>query len=90
MDPMTSKIAEGLQMGLTHFLNTTELNKQCREDIETLIKFINAIPYVTTGSIGVKDYWRSMKDLLKHIELEGVNSPFYGLKSQVEKVMRYF
>ncbi len=91
MNPMSSKMVVGLEMELQWFVNSTELNNQCREDIKTLLKYIQATPFVTTQSVGVKNnQWKFMKELLRCIEVEGLNGPCYGLKSQIEKIMRYF
>lgn len=90
MDTLTARTATTIKTNLNLFLVDQRVGQKCRKDVETLIKFIECTPYSTKSRSEVVDYWRSMKDMCNFIEIEGVDSPFYGLKSQLEKVMRYF
>lgn len=91
MNTITARTVKSLIIKIESFIPQT--GRQCRTNLEQYVKFLKCTPYALNGRIGNKkemDYWRLMKDLLNYIEIEGIDGPFYGLKTMTERVMSYF
>lgn len=87
---ITAKTVTSLRIKLNLMLTET-MSDKFRTDVKMYIAFMECTPYAEQSRVDVTlDYYHLMRDLLNYLEIEGINSPFYGLKSQTEKIMRYF